>query len=939
MVAHFKTSRRSGAVALAIFLLMGFGPGAGASVDAENLERLAVEVAYRLDQELGEIDAAQRHLLIWRLCDDLNNRRNEPGMAPSDRMLDWQRLLESGEPALGEQLPAWFAPVGPGTVETLTLALSPRVQEASWALPRRSLLATAGARELTRGVPFPAADPARQLAWARDHAAQIWLDFLTLIAANPEWLPLVEPVIGSWTALPLSANLSEWQALEDQAALDLAQLGSGADDPLISLVQSRVASLLSSGPPDAAGHTVELSMAPYRLFLSSPQSEAMDRTLVALARSIEQLPHGRFTQYIEVLTGMAQVAILEPPATTSARLALVLDQLVLLDPVVLPQIEAVDPGLLTVYQQLRKMLRDQLGEPEQGPAEQLRYLASLTAAYTLDSRDLEGYLSQPVRDSIEKDLLVCFEISRTGGPLPQAPISAAQFERCLDAVVDWAVEQARQPELAGRAAGPYEAEALNRELGLSPWQRINYWIGFLGSQVSDDCGLEGDSVVNPFEWSVAARAYTWLADRWPAYFASADRSAQVDSMVAAGVDAATRLVRLESCGGGDSGPPLTYLMQRYLEGLSETAAALASATDAFRKGRLKPGADVDLASDAGQTTNYRPEDLVVRPCGSVASCDMSGPLEASRALVGLFPQPFLIADQIRMGDIRLCYDQVQWTDRRAVLPKVRNQAMANYFGRLGFDLRGYYGGQAEPVFSMRLTSQDEYEYLFGENSPEVLDNPCPRDLIGTQVFSELPHGRINLVPRRLTFMTADRMHPARVFETHWSEGNEWRDRFITGEGVEVLASRDGMPLTDAINTRLLDLYRLWNDDIYEQLLDTSSNGAASPLTQSLQRVNRDKQMVAGFAKLLFPRLLLSDAPIRASVFGRSGLFDRRMALNMQQNSVPVNQITPIAMSHHEDARLLFSLSSGRPEFAVGDSVLLDTLLQLAALGRSSDVGG
>ena len=86
------------------------------------------------------------------------------------------------------------------------------------------------------------------------------------------------------------------------------------------------------------------------------------------------------------------------------------------------------------------------------------------------------------------------------------------------------------------------------------------------------------------------------------------------------------------------------------------------------RGRLlAPGADAALHLDASQTTAYRPSDLLIGPCNPDAVCEMTGSLTSTRALLGLFPNEYLIADQTGLGSVEICYERMEWVQRRSEL--------------------------------------------------------------------------------------------------------------------------------------------------------------------------------------------------------------------------------------------------------------------------------
>jgi hypothetical protein len=97
--------------------------------------------------------------------------------------------------------------------------------------------------------------------------------------------------------------------------------------------------------------------------------------------------------------------------------------------------------------------------------------------------------------------------------------------------------------------------------------------------------------------------------------------------------------------------PVRRSLANYRLALNDLVAGIHQAELDFRTRRLKPGADVALHGDASQATAYRTEGLVIGPCDPQAVCEMTGELEATRALVGLFPDPYLIADQTGLGRV------------------------------------------------------------------------------------------------------------------------------------------------------------------------------------------------------------------------------------------------------------------------------------------------
>ncbi|MEM1089489.1 MAG: hypothetical protein AAGI67_03815 [Pseudomonadota bacterium] len=889
---------------------------AGLSSAAVNLREtplLAAQIAYRLDRELGTRRAARQHLLAWRLTTALVEREFAAGEVILEQAQRWETNLQQLDASPLTDLPAWFAPIEAGTLEPLLLNRLAQRDSAAWHPLQQSAAAAALTRLATSDLSpeWVTHQYPQLLGWARDHAPRIWQALLAVLAENPDWLPLVAPVFADRLALPLDAPLAQWLDLEDLAAVELASLEAPVEDASLALLRRQAALLNSEQLLVERVSAPDLLLAPYQLNRRSAQPALMDFALVSLARALAKVEQGSFAELVQVMAGIVEIGLVEPSTIADQLLTETLEVLREVDPLVLAQMGRVDPALGDSYLRLRQLLSDALQRdpPERRAA--LIELASLRAAAQRHTADLDGYLAQPVRGALNEELSICLDLGQQSGQYPIEPITREQYAGCLDSLGRWGIELAQQPELAGDSSGPFEPGTVTRELALSQWQRINYWVGYLNNRFDAQCGPFDETLVNPLEWSLAVAAYAWFAESWPAYFQALRPLEEIDRLMTRGAAVLETLRRLDQCrrfGETPGRSALRLSMESYATAMDEVVAQIGNATADFRARQLEPEADVRLDGDAGQTTNYRPQDLRVSPCEEQLQCGMSRDLLPSRALLGLLPQTYLIADQIRLGRLSACYGNVRWIDRRGEPTRVGNAAMARYFGRLSFDLHVSFSGSELPIRSMRLTSQDEYEYLFGANSAQVLDNPCPIELVGTQVVSELPSRGLRLVPSRLTFLTAGRADPSQIFDRHWDGGDEWRDRFVTGEGVEVLAAQDAQWLLEGADERLADLYNQWNEAVYQALLNAEADSELSAATAALER---ERQLLVTLARLLAPVQSVAESATRAALFGPVGLFDRDRARGLARQQVPVNQIAPLALGYLEDARFLFGSTRSR----------------------------
>ncbi len=890
---------------------------------AEELAERARQIAFRIDLELGELEAAQRHLLIARL--NLALQDGDWDSASIERFEAWRGALESLETDTElQRLPVWNQLLAADFVSTWLDASSANAQAWTTATAQRERALSPAALTMLTNDPRASLSRSsypRQLAWAMANAHDIWLELLQRLEQTPELVGLIEPLVASWLALPLSADLTEWQQLEDAAADWLNQ----SPKPVPELLASQVELLMSERLlVDGRSSSAELLLARYE--------KETPADILMVARALRQLPDGQFSQLAAVLQSLIAELSSMPDGDRRENYAAVLDSLAAVDSALLPQLGAVDPSLQSSYQQTRALLREMLAARSADPqliAMWRSRSAALMAASQLAMTDLSSYLEQPLRTAINRDVTVCLRLAGHAEPLPAPVIEAGQFGDCVAALVRLANESARSPELAGMPAASYEPLQLAREASLPPWQRINYWHGWLNEQF--DCELP-TGLPNPLEWAIGARTLQRFVERWPALAKSDPPLQEIDQLIADGAQLMSAQQALTVCGQEGA---VQAVLGQYREALRDNQQALASTIAQLRSERLAPGADVDLTQDAEQGTAFRPEDLEVLPCEGSGSCGMRESLAVSPALLSLFEDPWLIAHQVGMGTVELCYDNVRWTERRAEVPPVRQQAMANYFGRLEFDLHGRFGEREQPVFSLQLTGQQEYEYLFGANTDEVLADQCPRHLIETQVSAELPARKVNLVPRRLTYVTAERTSPSRAFADHWTEGEQWRESFVTGRGVVEIVRAEPTEIVSPLNDQLQAMANSWSQTIYSWLLYDdplrTDNESIVELGQSAGQLDTYRSVAERIARLMSPQSFVVSPSLRASLRGSDRLLDRRLILSYQGSEVSPEALPALADGHFQDAQAAWR-AVDRAQLQA-EPVVVSTMLELRALQR------
>lgn len=523
--------------------------------------------------------------------------------------------------------------------------------------------------------------------------------------------------------------------------------------------------------------------------------------------------------------------------------------------------------------------------------EQRRKLVDAHAILDLLLPDAGYYFQQPMRESIREEVAVCTSIV-AAAMLELKPISSEQYDGCVSSFLDMGSVQAKNIPLSGNSSGPWERQQLRRELSLTPWQRINYLLAYLTTQYSNSC-VDTARVINPLEWSVQAAVMAWFTAPWPSLANTEVNENAVDSMLDEFTQFNRQMTTYRSCLLGTGGDLIQRMLANYKLKLDELIASIAMLEQQFRQARLSPGADIKLAAGAEQTTNYRPEALEILPCDATNICDMATPLTATLALVGLFPSPYLVADQSRMGSVEICYDKVRWVARRSTQARKNASDVANYYAQLGFSIKGRFhqNGKVTDVFERSFVSPDEYHYLFAENTAEVLESECPMAIIGQPIITELKGSKLNIVPNRLTYLTASRMLPSRLLAENWEKGAEWRDWFVTGSGVEIISQSDGSELLDTVNNYLHSLSESREAMIYTALLAPPlSNQQPDSLAQRVSALSIEKSLLRSTLAIFHGELLGNNEWVRAAVAGQNGLLDRRVLRRLREANVTVGDL-------------------------------------------------
>lgn len=624
--------------------------------------------------------------------------------------------------------------------------------------------------------------------------------------------------------------------------------------------------------------------------------------ILQLASVIDGLHEGRYFDFVRSL--LAVTAGLLDRSEAPADLPLLVDWLIAELPAISAHyavdFAAVDPKLNAAMAAAYKVLQsvtNRAGDAVKAPR---AMLADAVAQLDLMIPDMGYYFHTPVRDRIVEEINVCTSIAASRDDEGYPAMTRSQYDACVENFLQLADQETRLAELSGNFDGPFTDDTLRRELSVTPAQRINYGIGYLHNRYSTDCPPPAVAMPNPLEWAVLATTMAWFAENSPEFFMTAENETRLARMRSIGEQLMLGLAEQASCFAGTGlNDPVNRMLADYETALRALNAGIAKAETDFRTERLRPGADISLGLDASQPTGYRPDDLIIKPCDPKQVCEMSGSLSTTRALIGLFPEEYLVAEQSGLGRIEMCYQNMEWVDRRSELVRPDDDNVANYYGRLGFDLVGRYieNDRASNLFGFRFTSPDEYHYLFAQASEEVLQDSCPVKWVGTRVITPLREDRGGMVPNRLTYLAASRALPSRLLQSNWDRGAEWRDWFVTGIGVSPLEFASTLDIKPRLNQHLQSLYQAEQAEIYQWILLPNARNARGEdvsLFNEMSRVSLAKALLHMQIMLFYPDSMIDSDAIRMAITGDAGLLERRTLRRFREDDVALSSVNRIA---------------------------------------------
>ena len=504
------------------------------------------------------------------------------------------------------------------------------------------------------------------------------------------------------------------------------------------------------------------------------------------------------------------------------------------------------------------------------------------SAYQLIEPSINRYMRNPMRAEIHRKLEVCLNISEEYGPFPQVPITVNQFKGCINDFVAEAQIKNYQRELSGSLTKIDTKQALDRALQLPPWQISNILYAKVAKSA---CLTESLRLSSPFEWSLAAESLLWFAERWPSYMQSYPQNTPIQTIIQEGEKWQGKL----SCLQKSNSEILAEQFDQVTQAWQAVKAQMKQVAKEYNQVNLAQGSDINLLDNANSESNYRVEGANIEACDVQKSCGVHVSLESSRAIYGLFPNHLLLADQLKLGSLKLCYDNVGWQNRRSASTHLDNDSVANYFGHFSFSLKGFY--EDELVFERKIVAKEEVKYLFAANSDEVKETYCPLSIVGSNISTTLERGTYGLFPNRLTFLTASRANESKILTENWLGGEEWRDKMISDE-ARVVSEKQLTDLASVTQQEYQHKAKELQNLVYQLLLKQrlKPTPVQQQLSEEFANMQRMTRLFAAMAYFFQMHDYLTGDQLHGIVHGSDKLPGQEHIITFHKKQLNINQL-------------------------------------------------
>jgi len=473
------------------------------------------------------------------------------------------------------------------------------------------------------------------------------------------------------------------------------------------------------------------------------------------------------------------------------------------------------------------------------------------------------------------------------------------------------LEDLSSEELVG-ATGPLSEEFLVRELDLVSWQRARYLDSYINWLLGGQCGAPAR--VNALEWNLASHWLLGFTRRGLPETPAPDLDvwysllAEVEELSQSNRDWMDCIAGM----GGERLDLVSRLLAIQADELERLEQHIQQASNDFYSDVTRSGADISLDEPVSPQTTYRNLTLRVGPCDAARACGSRVELPGDEALLGLVPEGFWLAEQLRLGEISFCYDDVRWVDRVQSPARQDHSGVADYSGRLSVDFKVRFqraGGQSETILNKRLVSGERKNYFFGSADASNLAIDCPHGLEGQPIGSELRADGSGLVPSRLTYFTSVPTQASAYLLSQWPS---WRARLSDGADSSESMPEEGVELEvieTADDTAILtetEKMRLALVDRRERALATRlaniEVSADDALAQSMREVSMTSRLLRRVMELHYGKIIRQDDQIRAFVAGDAGLLTREDIRFSRDQGLPMLEIADLGRARLERFR-------------------------------------
>ena len=491
-------------------------------------------------------------------------------------------------------------------------------------------------------------------------------------------------------------------------------------------------------------------------------------------------------------------------------------------------------------------------------------LATAYSRLALFMPTMETYLDQPIRNEISEARDACRQFSDSDRSVKCQRVLKAQFGQRFDS-----------EELVG-ANGPFSTTFLQRELGLSTWQRAQYLDNYVQWRLDRSC--QSAEWFNVLEWSLATQWWQGLSNIEGSQTSelleqTSEWSEQVHEWLACISNDADIPEGAESARAQHDLMSQLFVLQRLA--LEQLGQAIEDSTEVFYREVTKEGADLSFDDASVNSTSFRDNSLTVGPCHTSNVCGARIALPTSRPILDLVPSGYWMADQLKLGQVNLCYANVRWIDR-ALSPARENDAgVADYSGRLSLELKAEFvreGGAKETIFVHRYDSSERANFFFGKASDDQLTLDCAHGLEGQPIQSTLKTRGSSLVPDRLTYFTSVPTSAASQLSTYWER---WQDALVDPEQVQVIAQARGDNILLEAQGQLSALRDRRERLLASRMMAIQTQDENDPVTVAMREVDVLGQLIQRMLELHYGPLIRYDATLRARIFGDQSLLSRR----------------------------------------------------------------